>query len=315
MRQAGRSLPGYREIRKRHSLFEVCRRPELCAAVTLEPVRVHGVDAAVMFADIMLPVLGMGIDVELVENVGPVIERPIRAAAHVEALRVPDPEESVPFILEAVKLVRTELEPERALIGFCGGPFTVAGYLVEGKPTRDFVQTKRLMYGAPEMWHALMEKLTEMSIRYLRAKVDAGADVIQLFDSWIGALSLGDYVEFVSPYSQRILSSVPAPTIHFGIGTQHLVGQMTGDVIGVDWRGNLDEVLKSGRGVQGNLDPTLLLGPFARVEQEANEILSFVGGRPGHIFNLGHGVLPDTDPADLRRLVELVHERTATIAA
>ena len=315
MRQAGRSLPGYREIRKRHSLFEVCRRPELCAEVTLEPVRVHGVDAAVMFADIMLPVLGMGIDVELVENVGPVIEKPIRTAADVEALRVPDPEEAVPFILEAVRLVRAGLEPEQALVGFCGGPFTVAGYVVEGRPTRDFVQTKRLMYGAPEVWHALMEKLTEMSIRYLRAKVEAGADVIQLFDSWIGALSLGDYVEFVSPYSQRILSSVPAPTIHFGTGTQHLVGQMTGDVIGVDWRGNLDEVLKSGRGVQGNLDPTLLLGPFARVEQEANEILSLVGGRPGHIFNLGHGVLPDTDPADLRRLVELVHERTATIAA
>ena len=315
MRQAGRSLPGYREIRKRHSLFEVCRRPELCAEVTLEPVRVHGVDAAVMFADIMLPVLGMGIDVELVENVGPVIEKPIRTAADVEALRVPDPEEAVPFILEAVRLVRADLEPEQALVGFCGGPFTVAGYVVEGRPTRDFVQTKRLMYGAPDVWHALMEKLTEMSIRYLRAKVEAGADVIQLFDSWIGALSLGDYVEFVSPYSQRILSSVPAPTIHFGTGTQHLVGQMTGDVIGVDWRGNLDEVLKSGRGVQGNLDPTLLLGPFARVEQEANEILSLVGGRPGHIFNLGHGVLPDTDPADLRRLVELVHERTATIAA
>jgi uroporphyrinogen decarboxylase len=315
MRQAGRSLPGYREIRKRHSLFEVCRRPELCAEVTLEPVRVHGVDAAVMFADIMLPVLGMGIDVELVENVGPVVEKPIRTAADVEALRVPDPKEAVPFILEAVRLVRAGLEPEQALVGFCGGPFTVAGYVVEGRPTRDFVQTKGLMYGAPHVWHALMEKLTEMSIRYLRAKVEAGADVIQLFDSWIGALSLGDYVEFVSPYSQRILSSVPAPTIHFGTGTQHLVGQMTGDVIGVDWRGNLDEVLKSGRGVQGNLDPTLLLGPFARVEQEANEILSLVGGRPGHIFNLGHGVLPDTDPADLRRLVELVHERTATIAA
>ena len=315
MRQAGRSLPGYREIRKRHSLFEVCRRPELCAEVTLEPVRVHGVDAAVMFADIMLPVLGMGIDVELVENVGPVIEQPIRTATEVEALRVPDPEESVPFILEAVRLARAGLEPEQALVGFCGGPFTVAGYVVEGRPTRDFVQTKRLMYGAPDVWHALMEKLTEMSIRYLRAKVEAGADVIQLFDSWIGALSLGDYVEFVSPYSQRILRSVPAPTIHFGTGTQHLVGQMTGDVIGVDWRGNLDEVLKSGRGVQGNLDPTLLLGPFARVEQEANEILSLVGGRPGHIFNLGHGVLPDTDPADLRRLVELVHARTATIAA
>jgi len=315
MRQAGRSLPGYREIRKRHSLFEVCRRPELCAEVTLEPVRMHGVDAAVMFADIMLPVLGMGVDVELVENVGPVIEHPIRAAADVEALRVPDAQEAVPFILEAVRLVRADLEPDRALVGFCGGPFTVAGYLVEGKPTRDFVQTKRLMYGAPKVWHALMEKLTEMSIRYLRAKVEAGVDVVQLFDSWIGALSLADYVEFVSPYAQRILSAISAPTIHFGTGTQHLHATMTGDVIGIDWRSSVYDVLETGRGVQGNLDPTLLLGPFARVEEKTLEILTLAGGRAGHIFNLGHGVLPETDPADLRRLVELVHERTATVAA
>jgi uroporphyrinogen decarboxylase len=315
MRQAGRSLPGYREIRKQNTLFEVVRQPELCAEVTLEPVRLHGVDAAVMFADIMLPVLGMGIDVELVENVGPVIEQPIRTAADVEALRVPAPEESVPFVLEAVALVRAELEPDQALVGFCGGPFTVAGYVIEGRPTRDFVQTKRLMYGAPEVWHTLMDKLTEMSIRYLRAKVDAGADLVQLFDSWIGALSLDDYVEFVSPYSQRILSAIAAPTIHFGTGTQHLLGEMRGDVIGIDWRGRVDEVLESGRGVQGNLDPTLLLGPFSRVEEKTQEILDLAGGRPGHIFNLGHGVLPDTDPSDLKRLVELVHERTARVAA
>jgi uroporphyrinogen decarboxylase len=314
MRQAGRSLPGYREIRKRHTLFEVCRQPELCAEVTLEPVRVHGVDAAVMFADIMLPVLGMGVDVELVENVGPVIEKPVCTAADVQALRVPDPEESVPFILEAVRLVRAQLEPERALVGFCGGPFTVAGYVIEGRPTRDFLQTKRMMYGAPELWHELMEKLTEMSIGYLRRTVEAGADAVQLFDSWIGALSVADYLEFVAPYSERILSSISAPTIHFGTGTQHLIGEMAGDVIGIDWRSSVDDVLDTGRGVQGNLDPTLLLGPFARVEEKTQEILALAGGRPGHIFNLGHGVLPDTDPADLRRLVELVHERTATVA-
>ena len=317
MRQAGRSLPGYREIRKRHSLFEVCRQPELCAEVTLEPVRAHGVDAAVMFADIMLPVLGMGVDVELVENVGPVIEKPIRTGADVDALRVPDPEEAVPFILDAVRLVRAELEPERALVGFCGGPFTVAGYLVEGRPTREFKETKRLMYGAPEVWHALMEKLTEMSIRYLRAKVEAGADVVQLFDSWIGALSLGDYVEFVSPYSHRILSAISAPTIHFGTGTQHLLGAMTyidGDVIGIDWRSHVNDVLELGRGVQGNLDPALLLGPFDRVEEQTQEILTLAGGRPGHIFNLGHGVLPETDPAHLRELVEFVHEWTKVAA-
>jgi uroporphyrinogen decarboxylase len=318
MRQAGRSLPGYREIRKRHSLFEVCRQPELCAEVTLEPVRAHGVDAAVMFADIMLPVLGMGVDVELVEDVGPVIEQPIRTAADVESLRVPDPEEAVPFILEAVRLVRAELAPEQALVGFCGGPFTVAGYLVEGRPTRDFKHTKRLMYGSPEVWHALMEKLTEMSIRYLRAKVEAGADVVQLFDSWVGALSLDDYAEFVSPYSHRILSAISAPTIHFGTGTHHLLGEMAenaGDVIGIDWRSRVDDVLELGRGVQGNLDPALLLGPFERVERETREILSVAGGRPGHIFNLGHGVLPETDPAHLRALVDVVHESTAKVAA
>jgi uroporphyrinogen decarboxylase len=315
MRQAGRSLPGYREIRKQNTLFEIVRQPELCVEVTLEPVRAHGVDAAVMFADIMLPVLGMGVDVELVENVGPVIKQPIRTAADVEALRVPDPQESVPFILEAVGLVRAELVPEQALIGFCGGPFTVAGYVVEGRPTRDFLQTKRMMYGAPEVWHALMEKLTDVSIRYLRGKVEAGADVIQLFDSWVGALSLADYREFVAPYSDRILGSLSVPTIHFGTGTQHLLREMAGDVLGVDWRGNLSEVLDMGRGAQGNLDGALLLGPFDRVEQKTVELLEEVAGRPGHIFNLGHGVLPDTNPADLKRLVELVHERTAAVAA
>jgi uroporphyrinogen decarboxylase len=317
MRQAGRSLPGYRRIRKRFSLFEVCREPELCAEVTLEPVRVHGVDAAVMFADIMLPVLGMGIDVELVEGVGPVVERPIEGLADVERLRVPEPEEAVPFILEAVRLVRDGLAPEQALVGFCGGPFTVAGYLIEGRPTRDFVRTKRCMYGSPEVWHALMEKLTEMSIRYLRAKVDAGADVIQLFDSWIGALSRRDYDEFVAPYSNRILASVEPPSIHFGTGTGHLLSSMesvAGDVIGVDWRTPIDAVSRE-RGVQGNLDPALLLGPWPRVEEETRAILALAEGRPGHIFNLGHGVLPDTDPADLGRLRALVHELTQKVPA
>ncbi len=321
MRQAGRSLSGYRELRKRYTLFEVCRQPELCAEVTLEPVRVHGVDAAVMFADIMLPVLGMGIEVELVESIGPVIEKPVRTADGVEALLVPDPDDSVPFILEAVKLVRAGLEPEQALVGFCGGPFTVAGYLVEGKPTRDFVQTKRLMYAAPEVWHGLMEKLTETSIRYLQAQVAAGLDVVQLFDSWAGALSVPDYEEFAAPYSQRILEALEVPTIHFATGATHLLESIVsagGDVIGLDWRlplGEAWELVGYERGVQGNLDPALLLGPWARAEAAAHRILEEAGGRPGHVFNLGHGVLPDTDPADLRRLVELVHERTASVAA
>jgi uroporphyrinogen decarboxylase len=320
MRQAGRSLPEYRELRKRFDLFEVCRRPELCAEVTLQPVAAHGVDAAVMFADIMLPVLGMGIDVELVENVGPVIERPIETMADVERLRVPEPEEAVPFVLEAIRLVRDELPPERAVIGFCGGPFTVAGYLIEGKPTRDFLRTKRCMYGAPDVWHALMDKLAETFSRYVDAQVCAGADVIQVFDSWVGALSVADYREFVAPYSDRIFARVTYPTIHFGTGTAHLLADMAavgGDVIGLDWRIPIDrgwELVGFDRGVQGNLDPALLLGPFERVEAAAEAILAAVGGRPGHVFNLGHGVLPETDPADLRRLVELVHERTAVPA-
>jgi uroporphyrinogen decarboxylase len=321
MRQAGRSLPGYRTIRKRYGLFEVCRQPELCAEVTLEPVRAHGVDAAVMFADIMLPVLGMGVEVDLVEGVGPVIERPIESPPDVERLRVPEPEEAVPFVLEAVRLVRRDLDPERALIGFCGGPFTVAGYLVEGKPTREFVRTKRCMYARPDVWHELMEKLTETFVRYLRAQVAAGTDVVQLFDSWVGALSEDDYLEFVAPYTKHILAAVDAPTIHFGTGTSHLLEAMTntgGSVIGLDWRVQLGEAwvrIGEDRGVQGNLDPALLLGPFERARAAAVAILEAAAGRPGHIFNLGHGVLPETDPADLRLLVELVHDRTARVAA
>ena len=321
MRQAGRSLPQYREIRKRHGLFDVCRRPELCAEVTLQPVEAHGVDAAVMFADIMLPVIGMGVDVDLVENVGPVVDRPVASRADVGRLRVPDPEDSVPFILEAVRLVREALPPERALVGFCGGPFTVAGYLVEGRPSREFLKVKALMYGDPETWHALMERLAEAFARYVAAKVRAGADVIQVFDSWAGALSPADYEEFVAPHSARILVAVDVPTIHFGTGTATLLEAMTaagGDVIGLDWRIPLDRgwaEVGHDRGVQGNLDPAVLLGPWARVEAATGDILARAGGRPGHVFNLGHGVLPETNPADLRRLVELVHERTSTPVA
>ena len=317
MRQAGRSLPEYRELRKHHDLFSVCRQPELCAEVTLQPVRAHDVDAAVMFADIMLPVIGMGVDVELVENVGPVIANPVRTHDDVQRLGVPDPQEAVPFILEAVRLVRAELPAEKAVIGFAGGPFTVAGYLIEGKPTREFVQTKRCMYAQPEVWHALMDKLADTFVAYLRAKVTAGADVIQLFDSWVGTLSAEDYEEFVAPYSARVLAAVDVPTIHFGTGTTHLLPAMTeagGDVIGLDWRIPIEggwEIVGPDRGVQGNLDPALLLGPFERVATAANRILDAVAGRRGHIFNLGHGVLPDTDPADLARLVELVHARTS----
>jgi uroporphyrinogen decarboxylase len=316
MRQAGRSLPEYRELRKRYGLFEIVAQPELCAEVTLQPVHRHEVDAAVMFTDIMFPVLGMGVDVELVENVGPVVSQPIESRADVERLVVPEPEESVPTILEAVRLVREQLAPARAVIGFCGGPFTVAGYLVEGKPSREFGAVKQLMYSDPETWHALMEKLTDTFARYVVAKTRAGADVIQLFDSWVGALSPSDYEEFVAPYSARIIAAVDVPTIHFGTGTATLLWSMAqagGDVIGLDWRIPLDRgwaEVGEDRGVQGNLDPALLLGPWERIEAETRAILERAGGRPGHVFNLGHGVPPETDPAVLGRLRELVHEAT-----
>ena len=317
MRQAGRSLPEYREIRKTHTLFEICREPELCAEVTLQPVLRHDVDAAVMFADIVLPVLGMGVDVELVENVGPVVADPLRTSAQVDALRLPDPGETVPGLLAAIGLVRGELRPDQAVIGFCGGPFTVAGYLVEGKPSRDFLHVKRMMYAEPALWHALMELLTEAFAAYVRAQVAAGADAIQLFDSWVGALSPQDYSEFVQPYSARILAAVDCPTIHFGTGTATLLELMRdagGDVLGLDWRIPLDrgwELVGQDRGVQGNLDSALLHGPWERVERGALDVLARAAGRPGHVFNLGHGVTPGTDPAVLRRLRELVHEQTA----
>jgi uroporphyrinogen decarboxylase len=316
MRQAGRSLPEYRELRKGRTLFDVVRDPELCAEVTLQPVRRHDVDAAVMFADIMVPVVSMGVGVELVENVGPVVRDPIATAADVERLEPGEPDASV---LEAVRIVRRELRDDQAVVGFCGGPFTVAGYLVEGKPTREFTKVKSLMYGQPGVWHALMTKLADTFATYVAAKVDAGADVIQLFDSWVGALSVADYEEFVAPHSTRILSAVDVPTIHFGTGTTHLLSCMSragGDVIGLDWRLPLDdgwELVGEDRGVQGNLDPAVLLGPWERVDAGVRDVLERAGGRPGHLFNLGHGVLPDTDPAVLGRVRELVHEVTTEV--
>jgi uroporphyrinogen decarboxylase len=313
MRQAGRSLPEYRALRERHGFFEIAGTPELCAEVTLQPVRRHGVDAAVLFADIMSPVLGMGVDVELVEGVGPVVDERIDSAAAVERLQVAEPHEWAEPILEAVRVVRGELEPERALVGFCGGPFTVAGYLVEGRPSRDFVRTKMLMYREPATWHALMERLTGQFERYVAAQAAAGADAIQLFDSWVGVLSIADYREFVAPYSARVLGSAGVPTIHFGTGVSpQLLAEMAGvggSAVGVDWRLPLDvawEAVGDERAVQGNLEPAALLGPWDRMEIAAFDVLRRAGGRPGHVFNLGHGVLPQTEPDVLTRLVELV---------
>jgi uroporphyrinogen decarboxylase len=318
MRQAGRSLPEYRAIRERHSFFEVANEPELCAEVTLQPVRRHDVDAAVMFADIMTPVVGMGVDVELVEGVGPVIAHPIRTAADVERLVIPDPGEAFAPVLEAVRLVRAELQAEKAVVGFCGGPFTVAGYLVEGRPSRELPRTKALMLSEPETWDALMARLTDVFAAYVAAKVQAGADVVQLFDSWVGTLSPEQYRARVAPWSSRILTAVDVPTIHFGTGAAHLLPDLAaagGDVIGLDWRLPLDDgwALAGDRAVQGNLDPAALTAPWEVVEREALDVLARAAGRPGHIFNLGHGVLPETDPGHLTRLAELVRERTEAV--
>jgi len=274
----------------------------------------------VMFADIMTPVVPMGIGVELVEGVGPVVADPVRSLAAVDRLQVPDPEEAVAPILEAIGIVRRELAPDQAVVGFCGGPFTVAGYLVEGRPSREFATTKKLMYAEPAVWNALMEKLADTFAAYAVAQARAGADVVQLFDSWVGSLSPADYSEFVAPWSARILAAVAAlgvPTIHFGTGTSALLSTMAetgGDVIGLDWRIPLNEgwaLAGDERGVQGNLDPAVLLGPWTRVEAGARDVLARAAGRPGHIFNLGHGVLPATDPDVLGRLRELVHAETA----
>jgi uroporphyrinogen decarboxylase len=307
-------LPEYRAIRERYSFFEVAGSPELCAEVTMQPVRRHDVDAAVLFADIVTPVLGLGIDVDLVEGVGPVVAHPVASAADVARLRVSEPDGAV---LEAIRIVRGELDADKALVGFCGAPFTVAGYLVEGKPSRDFVRTRALMHREPETWHALLDVLADQFARYVAAQVESGADVIQLFDSWVGALSVADYEEFVAPYSARVLAAVDVPTIHFGTGvTEELLRALTragGDVIGLDWRIPLDRgwsVVGDERGVQGNLDPAALLGPWEHIEEAALDVLARAGGRAGHIFNLGHGVPPQTDPGLLTQLAGLVQERT-----
>ena len=316
MRQAGRSLPEYRKLREGRTLFEVCEVPELCAEVTLQPVRRHDVDAAVMFADIMSPVLGMGIGVELVDNVGPVVAEPIRTAADLARITQGDPADYAAGILGAIRIVRAELRPDQAVVGFCGGPFTVAGYLIEGKPSRDFLAVKRLMYGDPTTWHGLLDRLVDCFVPYVQAQVAAGADVIQLFDSWVGNLSVADYEEFVAPYSARILAAVRAvgvPSIHFGTGTSTLLRSMAaagGDAVGLDWRIPLDRGWAEvpDRAVQGNLDPTLLLAPWERLEAGARDVLERAHGRPGHIFNLGHGVLPPTDPDQITRLAAYVRE-------
>jgi uroporphyrinogen decarboxylase len=320
MRQAGRCLAEYRELRKRYDILTMAKTPELCAQVTLMPVRELGVDGAVLYADIMLPLEGMGVSLEIQPDLGPVIHHPIRTMQDVEKLRILEAEESTPYVMKAIRLLCRELEGKQAVIGFSGAPFTLACYLIEGRPSRDYGIAKSLMYGQPEVWHALMEKLTEVTVRYLVAQVKAGVNVVQLFDSWVGTLSPSVYRKFVFPYTQRIFQAVKAtgtPSIHFGTGTGTLLETMAeagGDLMCVDWRFELDEAWKRigfEHGIQGNLDPTLLLAPWEAVEAGVKDVLDRAAGRPGHIFNLGHGVLAPTEPDVLKRVVETVHTLSA----
>jgi uroporphyrinogen decarboxylase len=318
MRQAGRSLADYRRLRERYPILTLAKTPELCAEVTLMPVEAFGVDAAVLFADIMLPLEPMGVDLEIQPDVGPIIHAPIRSRAQVDALRLIDPEVEVGFVMAGIRIVRRALEGRQVVIGFSGAPFTLACYLIEGRPSRDYAVAKAFMYREPDAWHGLMEKLSTVVIGYLNAQITAGVQVVQLFDSWVGALSPSDYVTYVQRHVARIFSEVHgAPTIHFGTGTATLLEPMTvagGDVIGVDHRQSLDrawERIGFDRGVQGNLDATRLLAGWDATAEGARDILRRAANRPGHIFNLGHGVLPDTDPDLLRRLVDLVHTESA----
>jgi uroporphyrinogen decarboxylase len=314
MRQAGRSLPEYRKLRERWTLAEIVAQPELCAEVTLQPVRRLGVDAAVMFADIMLPLRGMGVDLELVENVGPVIANPIAGAADVDQLRVPSGEEAAPQVITAIRHVVAESPVP--VVCFAGAPFTLASYLIEGRPSRDFARVKAFMYSQPDTFELLLGKLANTMSGYLTAQVAAGAKAVQLFDSWVGALALEDYQERVAHHTRAIfeaLAPTGAPRIHFGTGTAGLLEAIAGtgpDIVSLDWRVPLDHGWRRvglERGVQGNLDPAVLLGPAALVRERTRDVLRRAGGRAGHIFNLGHGVPPEAGIDNLQLLVETVH--------
>ncbi len=313
MRQAGRCLPEYRAVRERATLRDITADPALCAEVTLQPVERLGVDAAILFADITTPLAGLGVDYDIVDGVGPVVGRPVRTQDDVQALRAFRPAESVGPLLDAIRLIhRASPVP---LIGFAGAPFTLACYLVEGRPSREFQLTRTMLHAEPELFGSLMDRLVNMTVDYLGAQVAAGVQAVQVFDSWVGGLSPFDYRHSVAPHMARLfgaLRRLDVPTIHFGTmtgGLLRLMAEAGGDVIGLDWRVSLSAgwAAVPGRAVQGNLDPQLLLGPYAAVEEQARWILAEAGGRSGHVFNLGHGVLPATDPDDLRRLVDLVH--------
>ena len=318
MRQAGRSLPEYRAVREGIPMLESCMRPELATEITLQPVRRHGVDAAIFFSDIVVPLKAIGVDLDIVAGVGPVVAHPIRDWADLDQL-VPLTPEHVPYITEAVRQLVGELGAT-PLIGFAGAPFTLASYLVEGGPSKNHVQTKALMHGNPELWNALCERLAQISGAFLRVQAQAGASAVQLFDSWVGALNRADYLSFVQRHSAAALGAVKdlgVPRIHFGVGTGELLRQMGeagADVVGVDYRVSLTDAVERLGGeyaVQGNLDPALLFAPWDVLERRVREIVEEGRGAPGHIFNLGHGVLPSVDPDVLTRVTALVHEVSA----
>jgi uroporphyrinogen decarboxylase len=321
MRQAGRSFAEYRALRERYDILTLAKTPELCTRVTLMPVAELGVDGGVLFADIMLPLEGMGVSLEIQPDLGPIIHQPIRGAEDVQRLRPLVPREHVPFVLETIRLLRGELADGRAaVIGFGGAPFTLACYLIEGRPSRDYARAKSLMLREAQTWAALMDRLTEATIAYLTAQARAGADVVQLFDSWAGALAPDDYARCVLPWSRRIFSAlreVGVPSIYFGTGNASLLELFAAagsDLVSVDWRVPLDVAwarIGFDHGIQGNLDPVRPLAGWEATQAGMRDVLARAGGRPGHIFNLGHGVLPETDPEVLKRLVDAVHAETA----
>jgi uroporphyrinogen decarboxylase len=323
MRQAGRYMAEYRAIREKHTLLEICQQPELAAEVTLQPVRALGVDAAILFADILLPAIPLGVGLEFAKGEGPVLLRPVRNMEDVKRLHLVDPEADLGYVMETIRILRPELG-STPLIGFCGAPFTVASYLIEGKSSREFVITKTMMYSQPQTWHSLMDHLSKVLSDYLVAQVEAGAHAVQMFDSWVGALSPQDYVEFVQPYSRRVLQAAEAtgvPVIHFGTSTSTLLPSMKaagGTVIGLDWRIPLNEGWKAvgeGVAVQGNLDPAVLFAPLPEIRKRVHEILTHAGGRPGHIFNLGHGILQGTPVDHVKAVVDMVHEYSSNRVA
>jgi uroporphyrinogen decarboxylase len=316
MRQAGRSLPEYRAVRGEGSILDAIHDPELSAEITLQPVRRYGVDAAILYSDIVVPAHAIGFGVDVAPGVGPVIAEPFRTAADLDRLRPFEPDVDAPYVADTVRLVVQELGGSTPLIGFAGAPFTVASYLVEGRPSRTYGLTKALMHGQPELWRELLDRLADMAIASLLAQIDAGASAIQLFDSWAGALAPDVYEDLVMPASAKVFEAVAAtgvPRIHFGVGTGELLalmGDAGADVVGVDWRVPLDvaRTRVPGKAVQGNLDPAVCLAPWDVVADRTRDVLRRNGGRPGHIFNLGHGVLPELDPGVLKAVVDLVHE-------